>query len=55
MYKVAVGSEKDMGAVVNKEVSWQKLTEVFTNHKQSDNKGGRFFVGGHFKNGLRQE
>ncbi|MBE0471205.1 MAG: PriCT-2 domain-containing protein [Methyloprofundus sp.] len=55
IYKVAVGSDKNMGEVANKEVSWQKLTEVFTNHKQSDNKGGQFFVGGHFREGIRKE
>ena len=52
-YKIAVGS--DLGGVKNIELTWDELKEKLTTHKQSERKGGEFFLAGHFKGSRRVE
>ena len=53
-YKIATG-RGDKGVVTNVEKTWDELVRGFTTHKQSDKKGGAFFVGGSFKGTKRVE
>lgn len=52
-YKIAVGT--DLGRVQNKHTSWEKLCEVLTTHVVSEEKGGKYFVGGEFNDESRIE
>lgn len=53
MVRIAVGTNK--GQIENKEVKWDDLAKILTDHKQRDTKGGKYFVGGEFNGPERRE
>lgn len=50
-FKIAVGT--DLGQAKTKEVSWDQLVKALSTHETKSRKGGKFFVGGYFKDGKR--
>lgn len=47
MIKVSIG--ENLGKVKEKTIEWSRFTEVMSQHKQAEKKGGKYFVGGYFQ------
>ena len=52
-YIIALGKREGSKTIENKAVTWPQLVKRLTKHTETANKGGAYFVGGHFKGNER--
>ena len=54
MYKIAVGEHQESSTIKNIDISWDKLASRLSSHTITQDKGGKYLVGGHFSGTVRK-
>lgn len=54
VYKIAVGEHQESNTIKNIDISWDKLAQRLSSHTITQDKGGKYLVGGHFSGTVRR-